>query len=299
MGEIWQALLGAILEGVQFFYRWVNDYGFAIILLTVAFRVILIPLTWKQTKSMYELQRIQPKIKALQEKYKNDKEKQQEELMKFYQENKVNPFGGCLPLLLQMPLFFALFDVLRTKLPEYIKTMPVALQGAAKQWWIIIPDITKSPQNIWQDTIAGGVGPAIWAILPYAILVILFGVSVWLPQYLMTQDPQQRRTGSIMAVMMLWFGFATPAGVLIYWVTSSGWQVAQQIITQRMLDRQNEAEQPAVEASGKAKAAKALKSDSEPKTAKPDGEGKSAGSGKATGKSKKSDKARQGKGADS
>ena len=84
----------------------------AIIALTVLFRLALMPLTIKQTKSMYEMQRIQPKIKELQKKYKDDKQKLQEETLKFYQDNKVNPFGGCLPMILQMPVFIALFQVL-------------------------------------------------------------------------------------------------------------------------------------------------------------------------------------------
>ncbi|MDO8963552.1 MAG: YidC/Oxa1 family membrane protein insertase [Coriobacteriia bacterium] len=249
LGALWKLvwdtwLLGGIFSSLQFFYGGVRDYGFAIMLLTIVFRVVLFPLTWKQTKSMYELQEIQPKIKALQEKYKNDKEKQQEELMKFYQENKVNPFGGCLPLLAQMPLFIALFDVLRTKLPAYISAMPIAEQAAAKRFWIILPDLTKTPQDIYLAASSGGVLPAILAALPYLVLVILFGLSVWLPQYLMTKDPTQRRTGTYMAVMMLWFGFVSPAGVLVYWVTSSAWQVGQQILTQRVLSAKKAGETP-------------------------------------------------------
>jgi YidC/Oxa1 family membrane protein insertase len=277
VGAIWQVVLDAIFWLLKYFYGWVGDWGFAIILLTVAFRIVLIPLTWKQTKSMYELQEIQPKIKALQEKYKNDKEKQQEELMKFYQENKVNPFGGCLPLLLQMPLFIALFSVLRDTLPKYIATLPLAAQAAAKQWWILIPDITMSPQQVYgvasgtatqtvsvatstasavstSAVVAGsGVLSGVVAILPYLVLVVLFGLSVWLPQYLMTKDPTQRKTGAYMAIVMLWFGFVSPAGVLLYWVTSSGWQVAQQVITQRAMTRAKEAQVAVVDApSGKA-----------------------------------------------
>jgi YidC/Oxa1 family membrane protein insertase len=260
---IWDnGLLKIIFELLQFFYGWVHDYGFAIILLTIAFRVLLIPLTWKQTKSMYELQEIQPKIKALQDKYKNNKEKQQEELMKFYQENKVNPFGGCLPLLLQMPLFIALFQVLRTNLINHIATLPVAAQAAARHFWVILPDITLTPSQVYSIAStpathtagvstsvasavatssvipgAGGVVSGVIAILPYLVFVVLFGISVWLPQYLMTKDPMQRRTGAFMAVAMLWFGFVSPAGVILYWVTSSAWQVGQQIITKRMMER--------------------------------------------------------------
>lgn len=243
MGAIWQALLDAIFVALQFFYGWVHDYGFAIILLTVAFRILMTPLMWKQTKSMLELQKIQPKIKALQEKYKNDKEKQQEELMKFYQENKVNPFGGCLPLLLQMPLLFALFDVLRNMLPKYIATLPAVAQTAAKEFWIIIPDIASTPQHVYTTAAAAhGFAAGVWAALPYFIFVALFALSTWLPQYLLTKDPTQRRTATYMSVMMLWFGFVSPAGVLIYWVTSSAWQIGQQVLTQRVLAAREGAE---------------------------------------------------------
>jgi YidC/Oxa1 family membrane protein insertase len=265
---IWDnGLLKLIFELLQFFYGYVHDYGLAIILLTVAFRVLMIPLTWKQTKSMYELQEIQPKIKALQNKYKNNKEKQQEELMKFYKENKVNPFGGCLPLLLQMPLFIALFQVLRENLLKQIATLPIAAQAATRHFWVILPDITLSPQQVYSIAStpathtagvatgvasavatsavlpgAGGVVSGVVAILPYLFFVILFGVSVWLPQYLMTTDKMQRRTGMYMAIAMLYFGFISPAGVLIYWVTSSAWQVGQQLITKRIMDKAKEAE---------------------------------------------------------
>jgi YidC/Oxa1 family membrane protein insertase len=129
--QIWNDFLALIFSVLQYFYGWTHDYGFAIILLTLAMRLLLTPLMWKQTKSMIELQRIQPKIKALQEKYKNDKEKQQEELMKFYSENKVNPFGGCLPLILQMPLFIALFNVLRERSRSSRRRRPRWQQSAS------------------------------------------------------------------------------------------------------------------------------------------------------------------------
>ena len=267
MAQLWNSLLDGIFWLLKYFYGWVHDWGFAIILLTVLFRIVTFPLVWKQTKSMIEMQKIQPKIKALQEKYKNNKEKQQEELMKFYSENKVNPFGGCLPLLLQMPLLFALFSVLRTNLPTYIaKFVPVAQQAATKHWWFIIPDITMSPQTVYSvastasthtagvggiasvvSTSAvvagqGGVVAGVVAVLPYAILVVLFALSTLVPQYLMTKDPTQRRTATYMSLMMVWFGFISPAGVLIYWVTSSAWQIAQQVITQRSLAAKEGAE---------------------------------------------------------
>jgi YidC/Oxa1 family membrane protein insertase len=242
VAAIWDGLKNYLFLVLQFLYAGVHDYGFAIVLLTVAFRILMTPLMWKQTKSMIELQKVQPKIKALQEKYKNNKEKQQEELMKFYKENKVNPFGGCLPLLLQMPLLFALYQVLGGtaaapgNLLRHLATNP----GISKAFWVILPDITRSPQAVYQAAAANGFLPAVWTALPYLIFAVLFALSTWLPQYLLTKDPTQRRTASWMAVMMLWFGFVSPAGVLIYWVTSSAWQVGQQVLTQRILAAKDE-----------------------------------------------------------
>ena len=102
-----------------------GNYGVAIILLTVLVKLVLLPLTIKQTRSMIAMQKIQPEIKKLQEKYKDDKEKLSQEMMKFYKENKVNPLGGCLPLILQLPVFFALFTVLR----KYLLTPPTIIVG--------------------------------------------------------------------------------------------------------------------------------------------------------------------------
>jgi YidC/Oxa1 family membrane protein insertase len=237
VADIWNGFKDIILQVLVFFYKGVGDYGVAIVLLTVAMRIILTPIMWKQTKSMLELQRVQPKIKALQEKHKNNKEKQQEELMKFYSENKVNPFGGCLPLLLQMPLLFALYGVLGGtatapgNLLKFLQLNP----SVSKAFWKMLPDITTSPQAVFAAHSASGFLAGVWGAFPYLIFAILFAVSTWLPQFLLTKDPTQRKTAGYMSIMMLWFGFVSPAGVLIYWVTSSAWQVGQQVLTQRML----------------------------------------------------------------
>jgi YidC/Oxa1 family membrane protein insertase len=186
---------------------------------------------------MYEMQRIQPKIKELQKKYKDDKEKLQEETLKFYQENKVNPFGGCLPMLLQMPIFIALFTVLREDFPQYLEALPAADHLAAQSWsigpWQIIPDLTLAPQVVFSEQ---GLATAI----PYLTLVVLFGLSVWLPQQLMPGENQQKQIGLIMAVMMLYFGWISPAGVLLYWVTSSMIGLIQQQIQLRYYRSQGE-----------------------------------------------------------
>jgi len=242
---VWTAIREFIFGALQALEGFTHDYGVAIVLLTLFIRLALMPLTIKQTHSMYELQRIQPKIKELQKKYKNDKEKLQEETLKFYQENKVNPFGGCLPLIAQMPIFFALYQVLGThggnrgpswNLPAYIDTLPVQAQAAAKQFWIILPDITSTPQSVYSNE-------GIAALIPYAILVILFGLSVWLPQQLMPGENQQKSMGRIMAVMMLYFGWISPAGVLLYWVTSSMLGVGQQQIQVRFYAKKGGPEQ--------------------------------------------------------
>ena len=228
---MWVAIKDFILQALNYLYGVVGDYGLAIILLTIAMRIVLMPLTIKQTKSMYEMQRIQPKIKELQQKYKNDKEKLQEETLKFYKENKVNPFGGCLPLILQMPVFIALFQVLAGKKPPSLPLYLLAHPEASRNFLFILPDITRSPQ--WMFSNEGW-----FAAIPYVILALLFALSVWLPQQLMPGDRQQKMIGLYMAIMMLWFGWISPAGVLLYWVTSSAWQVVQQQILIKSYSRE-------------------------------------------------------------
>ena len=233
-----------LFDILQALYGWLGDYGWAIIALTIAIRLLLLPLTYKQTKSMYEMQRIQPKIKELQEKYKGDKQKLQEETLKFYQENKVNPFGGCLPLILQMPIFFALFRMLGTTgqgpglFPTYIASLPEAEQARAQAFmilkWTIIPDITMSAKTMY--ALEGLVGA-----IPYVIFVVLFGLSIVIPQLMQPgQQAQQKQIGIAMGAMMLFFGWSVSAGVVLYWVTSSALGVLQQIVQTRMYKRREE-----------------------------------------------------------
>jgi len=220
-----------LFDVLQMFYGWVGDYGFAIFLLTVVIRLLLFPLTQKQTRSMYEMQRIQPKIKALQVKYKNNKEKLQEETLKFYKENKVNPLGGCLPLIIQMPIFWALFRMLGTASKgkpglflAYLAKLPAAQADAARRFWVILPDLTLSPKAMYA-------ADGLVAALPYIVFVALFGLSIVVPQLMQPGERQQKMIGVYMGVMMLWFGWITPAGVLVYWVTQSLIQVIQQQVS--------------------------------------------------------------------
>ena len=112
MGSLWNSLVDGMGAILAFLYSVIPNYGFAIIGLTVLVRLALFPLTAKQARSMQKMQLIQPELKRLQAQYKNDRQKLNEEIMKFYKENKVNPMAGCLPLVLQMPIFFALYQVL-------------------------------------------------------------------------------------------------------------------------------------------------------------------------------------------
>lgn len=247
MGALWDATKELIFVFLQQIDGFVGDWGLAIIVLTVLFRLVLMPLTIKQTRSMYEMQRIQPKIKELQAKYADDKEKLQEETLKFYQENKVNPLGGCLPALLQMPLFIALYQVLgTTKNGPGLLLEHLTATKATGSFFALIPDISIAPKAVFANPALVGQTNGYIAVIPYALLVLLFGLSVWLPQALMPGEKQQKMIGAYMGAMMLFFGWSSPAGVLLYWDVSSIWAVAQQQIMMASMKRAHGDEEPAV-----------------------------------------------------
>ena len=212
--------LYAVLQGIQSF---AGDWGLSVIILTLIVRLILTPLQTKSVKSTAGMQVMQPRIQEIQEKYADDPQRLQEETMKIYSEMHVNPLMGCLPLFLQMPIFFALFTV--------IKMVP---EGSS--FFGILPSISESCAAV-----AGASG--IVAALPYVIFDIAFGVLTFVPMMLNTQSTpemkQQSMTmGAVMSIMMLWFGWSCPAAVLLYYVTSSLWQVAQQkLVTQRVMEK--------------------------------------------------------------
>lgn len=214
MGSLWQGLIEALIAVLNFFNSYVNDYGLAIILLTVAVRIVILPLTIKQTKSMYEMQKFQPKLRELQEKYKNNKEKLQQEMMKFYAEHKINPFGGCLPLLLQMPIFIALFQMIMGN-KELLKATSFG-----------IFELGLRPGAAFADGIV--------AFLPYLILIVLMALTTYIPQKMMTTDPQQQKMGLMLMPIMVFFAWSLPTGVLLYWITTNVWTIGQQYITLKL-----------------------------------------------------------------
>lgn len=214
-------LLYHILEGIESFC---GDWGLAIILLTFIIRILLTPLQTKSIKSSAQMQILQPRIKEIQELYGDDPLRQQEEMRKIYQEHKFNPLGGCLPLLLQMPVFFALFTVLRQLLP------PEAC------FYQIFPSLADTVSG---KLASGGIGEA-WV---YILFDILFGVLTFIPMMInMKSSPQTGKTtmvmGFIMAGMMIFFGWGVPVGVLLYYNTSAAWGIIQQLtITKHMMDK--------------------------------------------------------------
>lgn len=224
---MWEAIINFLFVCIQGLESFVGDWGLAIIIFTVIIRLILLPLTFKQQKSMAEMQVVTPLLQEIQTKYANDPQRLNEEMMKFYSEHKFNPLAGCLPMIIQMPIFFALFSVLRDRVPE----------GAA--FYDILPSLSANAGSV-----LGADG--FLAAVPYIIFVLLFGILTFLPMYLQQgSNSMTKGMGLVMTVMMLFVGWSSPAGVVLYWVASSGWGVVQQQIIFKRKKDQVAAEQAA------------------------------------------------------
>jgi YidC/Oxa1 family membrane protein insertase len=207
---VFDSLVGLLADTLGFLYKYIGDYGVAIIILTVAIRVIILPLTIKQTQSMLEMQKLQPKLKELQEKYKDNKEKLQQEMMKFYSEHKVNPLGGCLPLLLQLPIFYALFNMLNHNKAIVSATFLGMFQLGLKP--------------------SAAFAHGIISFIPYLILLVLMAITTYIPQKMITQDAQQQKMSLYMVPLMVFIAWNLQAGVLVYWVTTNVWSIGQQYV---------------------------------------------------------------------
>jgi YidC/Oxa1 family membrane protein insertase len=192
----------------------VMSWAWAIVLLTVIVRIVLIPLTWRQIKSMRAMQALQPRIKELQDKYKGDRPLLQQKTMEFYQENKVSPFGSCLPLILQLPVFFGLYYMLRGQSGVSQAGVQGVLIG---QPWLWIHDITKFD-----------------LLLMFLYIASQF-VASW--QTARNAGGQQKMIAYFMPVMVGIFMFVGkwPAGLFIYWFTSNLWTIVQQFVAERIM----------------------------------------------------------------
>jgi len=197
---------------------WHDDVGFSwgasIIGLTVVVRLVIFPLTYRQVRSMQGLQRLQPEIKKLQERYKDDKQRLNQEMMRFYQEHKVNPLGSCLPLLLQLPFFFSLFYLLRSS------TFKADIRG--EEGFLFIPNLAKP--------LTGHPGALIAMIVLYVVTQL--GASLVTA---MSADPNQRRLMLALPFVFVIFVINFQAGLLVYWVTTNVWTIGQQLFVKRFM----------------------------------------------------------------
>lgn len=191
------------------------NYGIAIILLTIIVRVLFWPITHKSTESMKRMQQVSPLVTALREKYKDNPQKQQQEIMALYKAHKVNPLGGCLPMLIQIPVFFALFVVLRSA---------IELRFASFLW---IRDLSE-PENLLPG------------VLPFVsglnVLPLLMALTMWLQMKLSPSagDPaQQKMMAVMMPIMMLVFLYPYASGLALYWTTQNALMIVQQMLMRR------------------------------------------------------------------
>ena len=225
-----------------------GSWGWAIVGLTVVTRAVLVPLTYKQLRSMQELQRHAPEMQRIKERYKDDKQRQQQEILKFYQENKINPLASCLPFLLQIPVFISLFYMLRTDLKKHICGSSLVSHYNALHH-TVYTTVAQLPSKYIEQTgcqaVAPGSGkflfiPDITTKATGVVLIVLIGVYVasQISSTLMataSADPNQRRLMLLLPLVIVAFLFRYPAGLLVYWITTNLWTIGQQyFIRQRM-----------------------------------------------------------------
>jgi YidC/Oxa1 family membrane protein insertase len=244
--NIFQPLITVFQHVISFFHDSLGvSWGWSIVLLTVCVRLVLLPLTVKQFGSMRKLQHLQPQMKALQQKYKDDKQRQQEEMMKFYRENEVNPFGSCLPLVAQLPVFISLFYMLRKNLRDdickrvqtlyrhhYALAHHIPLKAAAGQstacgahapgaGFLFIHDITSTATG-----------------LTLIVLLVLYVGTQLASTLLMsapTMDRSQRNLMLVMPLIFVVFIIRFPAGLIVYWITTNAWTMVQQYTLKRLM----------------------------------------------------------------
>jgi YidC/Oxa1 family membrane protein insertase len=196
---------------LHFFHRFTGSYGLDIIILTILIKILLAPLTHKSFVSMKQMQKLQPQMEKLKEKYGNDKEKLNKEIMELYRRNGVNPLGGCLPMLLQFPVFIGLYNALST---------PIELRHAPFLW---IKDLSRPDWESLPIAIGG------WQFgIP--VLTILMGASMFIQQWMTPTagDPNQRKIMLLMPLMFTFMFVSFPAGLTVYWLVNNLLTIAQQ-----------------------------------------------------------------------
>jgi YidC/Oxa1 family membrane protein insertase len=205
-------------------------WAWAVVGLTLVVRVLLVPLTIKQIHSMQHLQRHAPALKELQKKYKHDKQKLREEQMKFFQEHQVNPAASCLPILFQIPIFFALYFVLRDFEEEIFPEYQREGETVSDLGWLgFVPNITDNIADHWSG---------------YLLVAVYVASQVSSAYFMsMTADRTQRILFLVLPFLLVPFiidppgGTVFPVGLLIYWVTTNLWTVGQGLVTRRLVPR--------------------------------------------------------------
>lgn len=240
MSSIWnglQAVLGGILS---FFYDLIPNFGIAVILLTIVIGIILFPLTLKQTRSMKAMQEIQPEIKRLQRDLKHDRQAQQAAMMALYKERGVNPAAGCLPLILQMPVWFALFSVLRAFASSDLATALKYVSSESALETAVTRAVagTGTLDFLWMDmriSPSGSIGAdGFLRAVPYLLTIVLVMVTAyWQQKQTMAkqQNAQPQPGQAVMKIFPFFFGFISfnlPAGLVVYFAASQVFRIGQQ-----------------------------------------------------------------------
>ena len=263
-------MFGILARLLELLYSVWPSYAGSIVLFTVAIMLVLAPLTFKSTRSMLAMQALQPEMKKLQNRYKDDRQKLNEEMMKFYQENKISPLGGCLPMLVQLPVFFILYEVLLnltrrgpyggdlgTAAACHIQNGAACVNNVFTQAGNFHPSYLKTSSDLFRDlsntrtmdswgldlsqsalkALPGGLGHA----LPYLLMVIVVvGLTYLQQQQLQSRQPKnadinptQQLTMKIMPVVMGVIYVVIPAGVVVYFLVSSLFRIGQQAMVTR------------------------------------------------------------------
>ena len=235
-----------------------GSWGLAIVGLTVLVRAILVPVTFRQLKSMQEMQRLAPQMKEIKDKYAEDKQRQQQEIMKFYKENKINPLASCLPFALQLPVFISLFYMLRTDL-KFDICGPQLREHYTRELHRPITSNSQIPEkavHVMGHTVAGLTetgcnvvypGSAKFLFIPditakatgvvLIVLIALYIASQIVSTLMATAsaDPNQRRMMLVLPLVIVAFLFRYPAGLLVYWITTNCWTIVQQYFIRRRI----------------------------------------------------------------
>ena len=217
MGFIDFIVNGFILKFLDIAYvHIIPNYGIGILLLTLLVKLIFYPLTRKQFQSMNAMKAIQPKLQALQKKHKSDPKKLQQSMMQLYKDHNVNPLSGCLPMLVQLRIFFAIFHGINSETFQ-IMTQQVGVYAGFVPFWI---DNLVQPDRFF-------------------ILPALVGASTWWSQKLMAINPQQQKIMAFLPIVMVFICLKMPAGVLLYWASSQIISTIQQIMANKSIDAAN------------------------------------------------------------